>query len=800
MTSSSDLKNALEREYDALLAQLPSRAPIFLPTDKIPLEDRIRGVSHVIRIYKQDLDEVYRPRLRALREQFKGRKRCFLIGNGPSLNDTDLSVLKDEVTFAVNGFFLKAKELDWTPTFYLVEDHLVAEDRAEWIKDFKGPIKLFPAYLGYMFEPGEDTIFYNHRPRKSYPHGFDFSMEADKITYTGCTVTFSMMQIAAYLGFEEIYLIGVDASYAIPADARESKDYGVGVLDMQSDDPNHFDPDYFGKGFRWHDPQVDKMVEAYGEARRVLEGTGQMIYNAGIGGQLEVFERRRFHDIFPHARRPEQMRAQSEAGRYPRLLVLDMTALGNGTATGEIKANLFQGWPSDRLLQVARYGESGLALSRPDGQGGWTREPCAGDAAREAATAFAPDAVLYRPVPDVPWLHALAMTLLHTLNKPVMAWIMDDWPRDLAERDADQWRVLEPDLRMLLDHAHTRLSICDAMSSAFEARYGTPFQALANGVRREGWPQRAPHSGRRLRIRYPGGLAANMQRTSVLRLARVVERLGEAGHAISLEINTQAWWRRESEADFAPFAFTHVTDEKRSTEAYREWLRRADAVVIAYNFDEPSLRYVRYSMANKMPECLASGAVLLAHGPEDAATIGYLKRNRLGVVVDNESEDALEAALVELLNDPERRQALADEARAFVFERHNLETLHDTLRKSVVDAAASGKGGLPKPIRMYSSAEAPEQAANQGRAPEPAAAPDVLAAAVRRAGDMLLGALLAELLLRPEETRARLESDAALKAAVSAALAARSEDDTLRRHVMSQLCESFLKEVRLRLA
>jgi glycosyltransferase involved in cell wall biosynthesis len=706
----------LEQEYQDLLAKLPSRAPIYLPTEKIPLEDKIRGVRHVIQIYKQDLDAVYRPRLRALREQYKGRKRCFLIGNGPSLNETDLAVLKDEVTFAVNGFFLKAADLEWKPTFYVVEDHLVAEDRAAWINEFKGPIKLFPAYLGYMFEASEDTIFYNHRPRKSYPHGFDFSMEADKITYTGCTVTFSMMQLAAYLGFEEIYLIGVDASYAIPEDAKESKDYGVGVLDMKSDDPNHFDPNYFGKGFRWHDPQVDKMIEAYAEARRTLEGTGQMIYNAGIGGQLEVFERRSFHSLFPNARPPEVVLAQGHARVYPRLLLLDMTPFANGTATGEIKSNLFAGWPADRLLQVARHGKDGFALSRPDADKGFATKPCSEQAAREAALGFQADVVLYRPVPDVPWLHSLAMSLLQEIGKPVVAWVMDDWPRDLAERDPEQWRALGPDLLSLLKHAHTRLSICDSMSSAFEARYGASFLALANGVRVSDWPERPAHSGRRLRIRYAGGLAANMQRASLLRVARAVERLGKSGHAISLEINSQPWWMREAKDDFASFEFTSVTDETRPLDVYRGWLRRADAVVIAYNFDDETLRYVRYSMANKMPECLASGAVLLAHGPADAATIGYLKEHGLGLVVDQEDEAALEKSLLDLLNDPERRQALGEAARAFVFENHNLDILHERLRQIVVDAAQSDTGGIPLAVRQD---EPPVIAAP----PEPAASP-----------------------------------------------------------------------------
>lgn len=368
----------LEQQYQDLLKKLPSRAPIYLPTEKIPVADKIRGIEHVIQIYKHDLDAIYRPKMRALRERFKGSRRCFLIGNGPSLNQTDLSMLKNEVTFAVNGFFLKAADLDWKPTFYVVEDHLVAEDRAKWINEFKGPIKFFPSYLGYMFDKSDDTVFYNHRPRKSYPHGFDFSLEADKITYTGCTVTFSMMQLAAYLGFQEIYLIGVDASYDIPKDAQEGKDYSVGVLDMKSDDPNHFDPDYFGKGFRWHDPQVEKMVEAYQEARKVLDTqTTQRIYNAGIGGKLEVFDRVPFASLFPLAKTPEVVAAENEArtaakeaAKFPNLLVLDMTAMGNGTATGEIKSTLMGQWAKSRILQVARHGKDGFALVRPGAEGG----------------------------------------------------------------------------------------------------------------------------------------------------------------------------------------------------------------------------------------------------------------------------------------------------------------------------------------------------------------------------------------------------------------------------------------------
>lgn len=679
----------LEKRYEALLEQLPSKAPIYLPTEKIPLEDKIRGIEHVIRIYKNDLDEIYRPKLRALRERFKGANRCFLIGNGPSLNQTDLEALSGEVTFAVNGFFLKSKDLGWKPTFYVVEDHLVAEDRAQWINEFKGPIKLFPAYLGYMFEQSEDTIFYNHRPRKSYPHGFDFSLEADKITYTGCTVTFSMMQLAAYFGFKEIYLIGVDASYVIPDDAKEGKDYSVGVLDMQSDDPNHFDPDYFGKGFRWHDPQVDKMVEAYAEARRTLEGTEQTIYNATIGGMLEVFERRDFNKVVPLARQPEQVEIDNLRQHAPKMLMLDMTAMGNGTATGEIKSNLTSLWPSDRLMQIARHGKDGLSVVRRKDDGILIETPIDPSDVVETVSTFEPDVILYRPVPNVPWLHTISMELVKTFEKPLITWIMDDWPAELSEADPEQWATLGPDLEELLSASSARLSICDAMSLALEDRYGVSFKALANGVSPDDWIALPNHVDKSLLVRYAGGLAPNMTLQSVLRIATAIEQLASAGHPISFEINTQPWWHRQSASLFDDFKHTIVTALDRSPDQYRQWLKEADVTVIAYNFDAETLRYVQYSMANKMPECLASGAVLFAHGPSAAATISYLEGKDIAIVVNEESENSIERAFLELLNSPKMRQSIALNARDFVFQNHNLNNL---ARKFIRIASEAAQG------------------------------------------------------------------------------------------------------------
>jgi SAM-dependent methyltransferase len=310
-----------EKYYLQLLKRTPYKAPILLPTEKIPLKERISGVEKVIDISENRWAREYVPKLKALRKKFKDTERCFVIGNGPSLNKTDLNLIKSEVSFAVNGIFLKFEKTDFRPTFYVVEDHLVAEDRHERINALQGFTKLFPIYLSYCLNDDKDTIFYNHRPRVSYPHGFDFSTDASKITYTGCTVLYSCLQLAVYFGIKNIYLIGVDLNYKIPETTKKTTEYNIPIFDMPEDDPNHFHRDYFGKGFRWHDPQEEKMKEAFSEAKRVCQKIGVKIYNATIGGNLNIFPRIAYYDLFKTSEKTKSTMLQSYQSKPARIFL-----------------------------------------------------------------------------------------------------------------------------------------------------------------------------------------------------------------------------------------------------------------------------------------------------------------------------------------------------------------------------------------------------------------------------------------------------------------------------------------------
>ncbi|HLG19538.1 MAG TPA: hypothetical protein VI895_06940 [Bdellovibrionota bacterium] len=230
-------------------------------------------------------------RLRRLKNLHLGSD-IFVIGNGPSLKRHALEQLAGKITIACNNIFLMFPETTFRPTYYTVEDRLVAEDRAGDIRKLRGFTKLIPFDLRGFLPPDEDTIYINFLRR--YPRFPKFSSRFDFWAFWGGTVTFLNLQLAYYLGARTVYLMGIDHTYAPPS--SEDKVDGV-VVHSKSQDRNHFHPDYFGPGYRWHDPKVERMELAYRAAKILFEKRGRTIINATAGGKLEVFPRMSLDDV-----------------------------------------------------------------------------------------------------------------------------------------------------------------------------------------------------------------------------------------------------------------------------------------------------------------------------------------------------------------------------------------------------------------------------------------------------------------------------------------------------------------------
>lgn len=245
-------------------------------------------------------------RLKKLRNAYKG-KRCFIMGNGPSLNDMDLSLFENEYVWGSNKVFLLFDRIKWRPSFYIAIDLRVVPDISceisELIEKIIPETKFFfPVHFrenGVLKLPPDDNLFWYQEIALDESKLYStFTLDASKWVSSARTVTISALQLAVYLGFNPIYLIGCDTSYTVPSTVEEENNDANNLVSTKNDDPNHFSPDYFGKGSKWHAPHVDRMIFHYQQAKTICDRAGVSVINATLGGKLEVFPRVDYTKLF----------------------------------------------------------------------------------------------------------------------------------------------------------------------------------------------------------------------------------------------------------------------------------------------------------------------------------------------------------------------------------------------------------------------------------------------------------------------------------------------------------------------
>jgi len=214
-------------------------------------------------------------KLEALRDSHQG-ERCVIIGNGPSLKNTDLSKLKKVFTIGMNRFYMAFPDLGFSTSILLTVNDLVIEQCADDLR--KLPIPTFVSWRGRKHiqpAPNLNYLYTSYiKPR--------FSGDATGRLWEGATVTFVAMQLAYFMGFKQAILIGVDHNFTTKGTPNTT-------VVSAGDDPNHFHPGYFGQGFRWQLPDLDTSEIAYHMAKEAYGKYGREILDATVGGKLTVF-------------------------------------------------------------------------------------------------------------------------------------------------------------------------------------------------------------------------------------------------------------------------------------------------------------------------------------------------------------------------------------------------------------------------------------------------------------------------------------------------------------------------------
>ncbi len=239
-------------------------------------------------------------RLRSFKDIHRDRRRCFIIGNGPSILQQDLTKLKDEITFATNWFVLHEQFSELNINYYCITHRPIWDSNGSFVEPLytklnanKNVVKFFDLRAKRLFKrqdlfPGHRVYFVKVDYSKAVRDGF-LSLDISKCTYEGNTVIMALcLPIAYYMGFKEVYLLGCDCDWHLDKADDWSKAYFYDISKHRSKrETVEFMLDYLPE---W-------LFKSYEVVKAAFEADGRKIYNAGVGGKLEVFERVDFESI-----------------------------------------------------------------------------------------------------------------------------------------------------------------------------------------------------------------------------------------------------------------------------------------------------------------------------------------------------------------------------------------------------------------------------------------------------------------------------------------------------------------------
>jgi len=250
--------------------------------------DAIRRIPQLPAAYLHPWRRESIKRLAEVKDIHKG-KRAFIIGNGPSLKQTDLSKLKNEITFCMNRFYLAFPELGFTATYLCITNDLVVEQFVDDINTLT-----IPKFIAWR----SHRHFLPQLPMTQLPTfvyttytGPRFTGDVRGRVWEGATVTNLALQLAYHMGIEKAILIGVDHNFTSKGDANKT-------VVSRGDDPNHFMPNYFGKGVKWQLPDLDTSEIGYTFAREAYREAGREILDATVDGKLTVFPKVDYNSLF----------------------------------------------------------------------------------------------------------------------------------------------------------------------------------------------------------------------------------------------------------------------------------------------------------------------------------------------------------------------------------------------------------------------------------------------------------------------------------------------------------------------
>ena len=138
--------------------------------------------------------------------------RCFVVGNGPSITPERLDKLKNDATFAVGAIAAIFDKTEWRPTHYVATTSCIFHGlfRPYILRaiDEAGAVWACSLYSAWVKRPDVHWLDCRHE-NEIEPGDYWSDSPLEWVSKYGTSI-FAVLQIASFLGYNPIYLVGCD--------------------------------------------------------------------------------------------------------------------------------------------------------------------------------------------------------------------------------------------------------------------------------------------------------------------------------------------------------------------------------------------------------------------------------------------------------------------------------------------------------------------------------------------------------------------------------------------------------------
>lgn len=211
-------------------------------------------------------------------------KDILIVGNGPSLNQTDLEKIR-MVSIGMNKINLLFDKTDWRPTIITCVNGLVLYQNRKFFNTTKIILILPPKALYVGIRKRKNVLIVNSHESIEFKDDINNSM-----SILGATVTYTALQTAAFLHAKSVNIVGVDHFFRNYSGKSSIEKY-------EGDDTDHFDSNYFKNSY-WGLPDLEGSELAYTHARNYFDSKNIPITDYTINGKCQVFNKGDIEDIY----------------------------------------------------------------------------------------------------------------------------------------------------------------------------------------------------------------------------------------------------------------------------------------------------------------------------------------------------------------------------------------------------------------------------------------------------------------------------------------------------------------------